>query len=587
MAELFRRLLGAGQVGRDDNFFELGGHSLNTVQLVAQLRRTFGVELPLSAVFAEPTVAGLAARLGTAPRRQEELRPLQPRPERIPASLVQERLWYALQRPEAPPYVMALALQLDGPLDAGKLEAALGAVVARNETLRSTFFQEGEQVFVRTHPVRGPVLTRTDLSHLPPEQALAAARDTATQHDHQPFDVLRGPLHRFELLRLEPGGTRHVLIAAVSHLVIDGLGLQALTQEVTEAYRALLAGALAPESPDAVQYADFALWQREPAHLRQVDASLESWKQALANAPEVLDLPLDLPRRAPALNANMRPVRLSLRSPDVAALKALARSQGVSTFTAVLALMQAWLHRLSAQAHVVVASPFSGRTLARTERMVGFFTNVMPLCTDVSGEPSLRELLARAQGVVAHATANQEVPFKRIADAVQPDASRAAPALAQALLLLDAIPFPAFEGLVVSDLAAEGVIPAYDVVLHLVEKPGGVLEGSSPPTACSSPPPPPSAWPGPSSSCSPRPSNGRTSPSRGCPCCRPRSAPRCWSRSMEAPWPCRREPACTRPSRPRCAAHPGQPPWPMAPPPGAMPSQRPRQPVGRAAAQRG
>ncbi|WP_257454347.1 non-ribosomal peptide synthetase [Archangium lipolyticum] len=477
VAGLFRRLLGTEHVGRDGHFFELGGHSLSAVQLVAQLRRAFGVELPLSTVFAEPTVAGLAARLGTAPRRQVEPRPASPRPERVPASLVQERLWYALQRPKAPPYTMALALELVGPLDAAKLEAALTAVLERNETLRSTFLQEGETIFARTGPVTGPVLARTDLSHLPPEQVLTAARTIATRHDHQPFDVSNGPLYRFELLRLDTAGTRHVLVAAVSHLVVDGLGLQALIEEVAAAYRAALANEPALLPPASVQYADFALWQREPEHLRQVDESLESWKQALAHAPEVLDLPLDFPRRAPALNANMRPVKLSLRAGDVVTLRALARSEGVSTFTAVLALMQAWLHRLSAQGHVVVASPFSGRTLPQTEHLVGYFTNVLPLCTNVSGEPSFRELLKRAHGVVAHATAHQEVPFKRIADAVQPDADRTAPPLAQALLLLDAIHFPAFEGLSISDLAAEGVIPAYDVVLHLVEKPGGVMEG--------------------------------------------------------------------------------------------------------------
>ncbi|QRO02855.1 amino acid adenylation domain-containing protein [Archangium violaceum] len=477
VAELFQRLLGVEHVGRAGHFFELGGHSLSAVQLVASLRRAFGVELPLSTLFADPTVAGLAARLGTAPRRREELRPSGPRPARVPASLVQERLWYALQLPEAPPYVVVLGLVLEGPLDSARLEAALSTVVERNETLRSTFFQEGETVFVRTGEVSGPLLARTDLSHLPSGEALAAARERATRHDHQPFDVAHGPLYRFELLQLDATRTRHALLAAVSHLVVDGLGLRALLDEVAAAYRAPLAGEPSARPADSVQYADFALWQRRPEHLRQMEESLESWKRALAHAPTVLDLPLDFPRRAPALNANMRPVRLSLRPGDVEVLRGLARSEGVSTFTAVLALMQAWLHRLSAQPHVVVASPFSGRTLPETEHLVGYFTQVLPLCTDVSGEPSFRELLKRALGVVTHATAHQEVPFKRIADTVQPDADRTAPPLAQALLLLDSIGTPGFEGLAASDLAAEGVIPAYDVVLHLVEKPGGVMDG--------------------------------------------------------------------------------------------------------------
>ena len=477
VAELFQRLLGVGTVGRDDHFFELGGHSLSAVQLVTQLRRTLGVKLPVSAVFAAPTVAALATWLGTAPRLREELPTSEQRPSRVPASLVQERLWYALQLPEAPSYSLVSSLVLDGALDEAKLEAALAAVVERNETLRTTFLQEGETVFAQAGAVAGPVLARTDLSHLPPEQALAAAREAVTRQDHQPFDVRHGPLYRFELLRLDAAGTRHVLVSAVSHLVIDGLGMQVLLDELAVAYRAALAGEPTLLPPAPVQYADFALWQRRPEHLRQLEESLESWKQALAHVPPVLDLPVDFPRRAPALNANMRPRRFTLRAADVAALVALARSEGVSTFTALLALMQAWLHRLSSQSHVVVASPFSGRTLPRTERLVGYFTNVLPLCTDVASAPSFRALLKRARDVVAHATAHQEVPFKRIVDAVQPEANRTAPPLAQALLLLNPPGTPAFAGLAASELVADGVIPAYDVVLSLTEQAEGAMGG--------------------------------------------------------------------------------------------------------------
>jgi amino acid adenylation domain-containing protein len=476
LAQLFSQVLGVETVRREDGFFHLGGHSLSATRLVARVRQAFGVELPLTALFSSPTVAGLAARLGTAPGRKAErlLPPEGERPTSVPASLVQERLWYALQLPEAPPYVVMIASVLEGALEADALEAALEAVVERNETLRSTFALRGETLFAQVEPAARPRLLRTDLSHLPPEESLAVANDIATRHGRQHFDVARGPLYRFELLRLDEAGTRHVLIAALSHLVMDGLGMQAFLGELTEAYRATLAGQSPALQPAPVQYSDFARWQRGPEHLHQVEASLESWKQALAHAPPVLDLPLDFPRRAPALNANMHPVRLTLDAGSVAALKALARQEGVSTFTAMLALMQAWLHRLSGQEHVVVASPFSGRLLPETERMVGYFTNVLPLCTDVSGEPSFRALLKRARDVVLHATTHQEIPFKRIVDVAWPDADRTAPPLAQALLLLDTFTTPHFAGLALSDLAGEGIIPAYDVVVHLLEKAGGM-----------------------------------------------------------------------------------------------------------------
>ncbi|MFY0565156.1 amino acid adenylation domain-containing protein [Archangium lansingense] len=476
LAQLFSQVLGVETVRREDDFFHLGGHSLSATRLVARVRQAFGVELPLTAFFSSPTVAGLAARLGTAPGRKAErlLPPEGERPTSVPPSLVQERLWYALQLPEAPPFVVMIASVLEGALDAAALEAALVSVVERNETLRSTFTLRGETLLVQVDTAARPRLLRTDLSHLPLEESLAVANDIATRHGRQHFELARGPLYRFELLQLDTAGTRHVLIASLSHLVMDGLGMQSFLGELARAYHATLAGQSPALPPALVQYSDFARWQRGPEHLRQVEESLESWKQALANAPPVLDLPLDFPRRAPALNANMRPVRLTLGAGSVAALKTLARQEGVSTFTAMLALTQAWLHRLSGQEHVVVASPFSGRLLPETERMVGYFANVLPLCTDLSGEPTFRALLKRARDVVLHATTHQEIPFKRIVDVAQPDADRTAPPLAQALLMLDTFSAPGFAGLAMSDLAGEGIIPAYDVVVHLLEKSGGM-----------------------------------------------------------------------------------------------------------------
>ncbi|QDE88854.1 non-ribosomal peptide synthetase [Myxococcus xanthus] len=479
LAQLWEELLGVQRVGARDDFFELGGHSLLSVQLASRVRERLGVELPVATLFATPTLAALAARIDASPKVSERVESMpQARPERIPASLVQERLWYAMQLPEAPPFVVVAALVLDGALDVACLETALEAVLERNATLRTTFRLEHGAVFTREHPVTRPVLVQTDLSHLSAAEALDAARAIATRHDREPFAVDQGPLYRFELARLDTSGTRHVLVASMSHLVNDGIGMGAFLEELAQAWAGTTAHArTTPLLPPAARtYADFALWQRSPEHLLEVDAAVASWKAALAHAPSVLDLPLDFPRRAPALNANMRPEPLSLSSEAMTALHALARREGVSPFTAVLALMQLWLHRLSSQPHVVVASPFSGRVLPGAERQVGYFANVLPLCTEVAGTPSFRVLLRRAWDVVGHATANQEVPFKRIADAAQPDAPRTAPPLAQALLLLDSPASLSFNGLGTTYLDGESIFPAYDVVLHLIERPeGGTL----------------------------------------------------------------------------------------------------------------
>jgi amino acid adenylation domain-containing protein len=478
MAHLFRQVLGVEEVSRDADFFSLGGHSLSATRLVARVRQELAVELPLNTLFTSPTVAGLARAVAAAPRAgAAPARRTGGASDALPASAVQERLWYALQLPDAPPYVLTLGLMLEGDLRVDALEAALAAVVERNETLRTVFHQERDAVLVRVRPPVLPLLARQDLSHLPEGEALAAARAVMEHHGRRHRDVSQGPLYHFELLRLDAAGRQHVLVLSLSHLVIDALGLQALTGELGLAYRAALRGQSPLLTPLPLQYTDVALWQRSEGPARREQEGLASWKQALASAPPVLELPRDFPRRAPALNDNMRAARVSLAPGDGAALRELARREGVSPFTAVLALTQAWLHRLSGQEHVVVASPFSGRTLPETERMVGYFANVLPLCTDMSGDPSFRRLLQRAQAVVAHATAHQDVPFKRITDAVAPDAPRTAPPLAQALLMLESPVPAALEGLAVSELEAEGVIPAYDVVVSLSEDAHGALGG--------------------------------------------------------------------------------------------------------------
>ncbi|MFP2933013.1 condensation domain-containing protein [Pyxidicoccus sp. 3LG] len=283
-------------MGARDDFFELGGHSLLSVQLSSRVRERLGVELPVAALFATPTLEALAARIDASPRLTSATVPASVRLERVPASLVQERLWYAMQLPEAPPFVVVVPLMLEGALDTARLEAAVEAVLERNAALRTTFALEDGALVAREHPVARPVLVHTDLSSLPAAEALAAASAIATRHDREHFDVARGPLYRFELARLDTSGTRHVLVASMSHLVNDGIGMGAFVEEVAAAW----ASSGTPSLPPApLAYADFALWQRRPEHLREVDASVESWKQALAHAPAVLDLPLDFPRRAP------------------------------------------------------------------------------------------------------------------------------------------------------------------------------------------------------------------------------------------------------------------------------------------------
>ncbi|WP_338869023.1 non-ribosomal peptide synthase/polyketide synthase [Myxococcus stipitatus] len=477
VALVFQDALGLERVPREAHFFELGGHSLSATRVVARLRQSFRVELSLAAFFTRPTVASVAALIDAAPRAAVDGPIALPRPEVLPTSLVQERLWYALQLPHAPPYVLTLGLLLEGALDVDRLEQSLAAVVERNESLRATFAQHGDSLRVQLMPPRAKVLSRVDLSHLSLGKAMEAASEAVVRLDREHFDLERGPLYRFELLRLDAAGTRHALVLAFSHIINDGVGLSTFAEELATAWNAATRGEHPLLPALALQYTDYALWQRHPEQARRREEGLASWKQALAQAPALLDLPLDFPRRAPALNDNMRAVAVSLSREHSDTLRALARSEGVSPFTVLLALTQAWLHRLSGQSHVVVATTFSGRSTPQVEKLLGYFANVLPLCTELSGAPTLRELLRRVRDVVAHATTHQDVPFKRIADAVQPDADRTAPRLAQVLLQAERPGLPQLEGLSLTELSVDGVIPAYDVVVSVTLGEAGALSG--------------------------------------------------------------------------------------------------------------
>jgi amino acid adenylation domain-containing protein len=480
VAQLFSQLFGLERVDREDDFFTLGGNSLMASQLASRLRRAFDIELPLTAVFSSPSVEALAQVASEAPRREAGESGLvpQPRPEHVPASLVQERLWYALQLPDAPPFVITTGLLLEGDVDAERLERALVAVLERNETLRSSFHGGEDAVYVRTQPVSLPVLERNDLSYLPPEAALSAAYLLLEQRSGEHLDRGPGPLYRFELHRLDE--RRYAFISTMCHLVIDGIGTQLFFDELASAWCEAGVSGQALLPPRDVHYADFALAQRGPGYAERLERSLESWKQALAGTSPVIDLPVDFPRRAPPLNANMKAVPLALRGEDTRGFKALARSEGVSTFAAAQALMHAWLHRLCGDEKPVSAVSITGRTLPETERMVGFFTNLVPLSTDVSGDPSFRELMHRAQRAIGHANANQEVPFKQIADAVHPGSGDGTvPPLAQTLLIMpeDGVQL-GLEGLAVTNLNASDVTPAYELILAFYPGPDDRLTGT-------------------------------------------------------------------------------------------------------------
>ncbi|MEO3887665.1 amino acid adenylation domain-containing protein [Nonomuraea sp. B5E05] len=407
VARIFAEVLGTGDLGAGDDFFALGGHSLLATRVIARLAAA-GTPAPLRALFAHPTVAGFAATLddqGDAPGR-----PLRPRPAGTlpPLSPAQERLWF-LHRldPGDASYNMYVVRRLQGPLHDEALRRALTGLVARHESLRTRFPEvDGRPVAVveRPSPVR---VERLDARDEDEARTLVAARTNA------PLDLGAAPPLRVSLIRLGPAD--HVLCVVLHHIVADGWSITVLLDDLATLYEAALLEA-APDTVAsgppglpalAVQHGDVALWQRE----QDTGEALEYWRAQLADPP-ALDLPTDRPHGAEPSRGGVH--LLDVPGDLLAALEATARRHQVTLFMVLLAAYQLLLSRHTGQDDVLVGSPTAGRNRVELEPLVGYLSTTLVLRGDLSGDPTLEELLARTRGTVLDAMAYQDVPFEQL-----------------------------------------------------------------------------------------------------------------------------------------------------------------------------
>ncbi|MER8741391.1 condensation domain-containing protein, partial [Mesorhizobium sp. M1005] len=421
LAGIWQELLGVERVGRHDHFFELGGHSLLAVQLLSRLSRAVGVELPLSTLFARPVLSDLAASIvGVLSRSGPQDLPAivaVSRHEPLVLSFAQQRLWFLAQLDESSTnYHIPLALWLRGVLDRSAWQRSLDRLFARHEALRSVFVApEGKPRVEVLPPDAGLPVIEHDLSGRPDAQA--ALSDLCHEEADTPFDLARGPLIRGRLIRMSD--EEHLFLLTQHHIVSDGWSLGVLMRELSQLYRAFAAGQDDPLPPLAVQYPDYAAWQRQWLSGERLQKQAQHWRDTLSDAPARLALPTDRPRPTQQSFAGDS-VPIVIDADLTRRLKRLSRQHGTTVFMTVLAAWAAVLSRLSGQDDLVIGVPSANRGRGEIEELIGFFVNTLALRLDLSGAPSVSELLERTRRTTLAAQEHQDLPFEQVVEIVKP-----------------------------------------------------------------------------------------------------------------------------------------------------------------------
>ena len=470
LAGIWAEVLRLERVGVEESFFELGGHSLLATRVVSRIRAVFGVELPLRALFEGPTIAELAGRVEEMRRRDLPMLPAVVPVERtgaLPLSFAQERLWFIDQlEPGSAVYNIPVARHLGGALDQAALERSLGEIVRRHESLRTVFKEvDGSPVQV-VAPFGGFTLPVEDLSGLSEADREAAVRQRTGEEARRAFDLAAGPLFRATLLRLH--AEEHVLLLSMHHIVSDGWSMDVLFRELSALYAAYREGGESPLPELAVQYADYAVWQREQLEGEVLDRQLSYWTERLAGAPELLELPTDRPR-PPARTYQGAAVPVSFSPELLERLQTLGRSEGATLYMVLLGAFQVLLSKYGGGEDIVVGSPIAGRTRGEVEELIGFFINTLVLRTDLSGDPSFREMLQRVREVTLGAYEHQDVPFEKLVAELQPERSLSHSPLFQVMFTLQNAEGggSALPGLSVSGAGAAMEIAKFDLSLTL------------------------------------------------------------------------------------------------------------------------
>ncbi|NEP60537.1 MAG: amino acid adenylation domain-containing protein, partial [Symploca sp. SIO2G7] len=481
IANIFASVLGVPNVGIHDNFFDLGGHSLLATQLISRLRVALDVEIPLRTLFESPTVAQLEPTLTQLRTTNSRLSlpPIHPRTkgEQLPLSWAQERLWFLDQlEGSSATYNIPGAVRITGNLDINALQQALSEIVRRHEVLRTSFKTEDGTAIQVIHPEATLTINVVDLQPLEATEREKVLHQQVQLEASTPFDLEIAPLIRCSLVQLE--ATESVVLVTMHHIVSDGWSMGVFIQELSSLYQAFSAQEVSPLAELPIQYADFAVWQRQWLSGEIREMQLNYWLSQLQDAPELLQIPTDRPR--PTVQTYRGKTQsFSLNTELTQKLQTLSRESGTTLFMTLLAAFATLLYRYSAQEDIVIGSPIANRNRQEVESLIGFFVNTLVLRTRFEGNLSFESLLARVRETTLQAYEHQDVPFEQVVEALQPQRSLSYSPVFQVMFVLQNAPMGEVElpCVTLTPLERESTIAKFDLTLSMTETAQGLVGG--------------------------------------------------------------------------------------------------------------
>ncbi len=474
LCSLWSQLLRVDVTSIGVHFFATGGHSLLATQLVSRIRESFDIDMPLRTVFEYPILREQAEWLDRQ-QRGSELPDILPLPEDEPPALsfAQQRLWFLAQLAgQSASYNIPTALRLEGRVNEQALQSALTDLVQRHQTLHVCFPMLDGQPTVQVNDVYKP-LSVTDLSGLADAEQKRQVAEWLAGHAGSSFDLSTGPLFKAQLLRL--GSEQHILLFNMHHIISDGWSTGVMIREWCRLYDAYLQNREAQLPELAIQYSDYAAWQRNWLQGAVLERQLEYWTDKLLGAPELLELPADNPRpavmsyRGEHLHSTLNPVLTQ-------AIKQLNRKHGVTDFMALLAAFTVLLSRHSGQTDIVVGCPIANRSQSQAENLIGFFVNTLALRLQIDAERSFTELLKEVRKTALEAYSHQDIPFEALVEKINPSRSLSYSPLFQVMFVLQNAPeeAPDLSGLNITPLESDHATAKFDLTLS-VEEQGGAF----------------------------------------------------------------------------------------------------------------